>query len=107
MFAVFAWRAVSEAARDGDGRLVAVMIAIHTVLATAGMTVKGLALTPTLLLIGLAHLGILLGTGGHPVRMYGQWLSTPRPMPIKQQIRTGAVMLLVLAAAAPLWVPYT
>ena len=100
---VYLWRAIAEAAPDGDGWLVVIFMAMQIGLATFVMAVNGFSVDVILLAIAGAHLGMLLGTWGHPVILYSQWRTPPRRIPIRQQLRVVGALLLVTGAGIALW----
>jgi hypothetical protein len=71
------------------------------------MVVKGFSVGLILAVSGVAAFGMTLATWGHPIVVYSQWRTPPRRLPMRQQLRIVAVLLLVVAAAIPFWLRLT
>lgn len=105
IIAVLAWGlylglAVGHA--PGDRLGLGIFIGVQPTLPILGMVVKGYSLTLISAMAACAAVGMVVGTLGHPERIYSKWVLTARPLSIWAQIRLVVVMVFVCAVGVPI-----
>ena len=99
---MFLWRGLVSV-HGVERKLLAWAIPTFLVFPIAGGLLRGLSDVVMLGGGGPALVGMLIGTGGHPERMYYQWLDSQPKMSIFGQVRVATALILVAFAGIGLW----